>query len=200
MLLLIGNLSVTEVLVIVLFAVMIFGKRLPEVAVKTAREVQKLRVQLMKAWRETGLQDEIREIRREVDQLPRDLSPRGLARSSAKEAWRRIESETLEIEAPAASAPPAEGGGGEDDGAAEGSTDEPAGAAAPTEVVVSPERPRVRPEPPPRRPDWAPPPADRADARREPPSESGGDDTSASTAPEGGDSAADASPPAPSST
>ena len=89
MLLLIGNLSVTEVLVIVLVAVMIFGSRLPEVAVKTAREVQRLRLQLMKTWRETGLQDEIREIRREVDGLPRDLSPRSLTQGAAKEAWRR---------------------------------------------------------------------------------------------------------------
>ena len=58
---------------IVLAAVMIFGKNLPEVAVKAAAQFVRLRRAVTKMWREAGIDEEIRRVQREVDRAKLDL-------------------------------------------------------------------------------------------------------------------------------
>ena len=67
MLALIGNLDLMELLVIAAAALMIFGRRLPEVAVRAAAQVVKVRRTLAQTWREAGIEDEIRKVKREID-------------------------------------------------------------------------------------------------------------------------------------
>ena len=66
MLALFGNLSPMELLLIGLMAVMIFGRNLPQIAVKAAVQFSKARRNLNKVWRETGVQDEFRRMQREM--------------------------------------------------------------------------------------------------------------------------------------
>jgi Sec-independent protein translocase protein TatA len=67
MLAIIGNLHMTELLVIALAALMIFGRRLPEVAMRGAAQVVRLRRSVTKMWREAGLEEELRKVRRDID-------------------------------------------------------------------------------------------------------------------------------------
>jgi len=67
MLAIIGNLHMTELLVIALAALMIFGRRLPEVAMRGAAHVVRLRRSVTKMWREAGLEEELRKVRRDID-------------------------------------------------------------------------------------------------------------------------------------
>ena len=73
----IGNLHMMELLVIALAALMIFGRRLPEVALRGAAQIVRLRRSVTKMWREAGLEEELRKVRRdidrEVDQVQRSL-------------------------------------------------------------------------------------------------------------------------------
>lgn len=68
-----GDLGFQELLLVAVAAVMIFGKRLPEVAGQAYGQFQKLRRSLTHMWRETGIDEELRRIQRDVDrQLPRE--------------------------------------------------------------------------------------------------------------------------------
>jgi Sec-independent protein translocase protein TatA len=67
MLAIIGNLHMMELLVIALAALMIFGRRLPEVAMRGAAQVVRLRRSVTKMWREAGLEEELRKVRRDID-------------------------------------------------------------------------------------------------------------------------------------
>lgn len=116
MLAIIGNLHMTELLVIALAALMIFGRRLPEVAMRGAAQVVRLRRSVTKMWREAGLEEELRKVRRDIDrevhQVQRSLpSIEGLdddaqdseASAPQHEHWRdNIHSEILEDEDPLA--------------------------------------------------------------------------------------------------
>jgi Sec-independent protein translocase protein TatA len=62
-----GDLGVQELLLVAVAAVMIFGKRLPEVAGQAFAHFQKLRRTLSQMWRETGIDDELRRIQRDLD-------------------------------------------------------------------------------------------------------------------------------------
>lgn len=53
-------------------AVLLFGKRLPEVAMRGAAQFVKLRRSVARMWRETGLDSELRRVQRELDQAKRD--------------------------------------------------------------------------------------------------------------------------------
>ncbi len=64
---LIGNFDLAELGVVLLAAILFFGRRLPEVAMRTAAHVARLRRQLLKMWREAGLEDELRRVRDEVE-------------------------------------------------------------------------------------------------------------------------------------
>ena len=63
MIALIGNLHLLEVLSIAGAALLVFGKRLPEVAVRGAGQLVRLRRSVMRMWREAGLEEELRRVR-----------------------------------------------------------------------------------------------------------------------------------------
>lgn len=66
MLALFSNLSFTEVALIAFMGILVFGRKLPRIAVEVATQVTKMRRNLNKVWRETGVQDEIRRMQREI--------------------------------------------------------------------------------------------------------------------------------------
>lgn len=72
MLALFGNLSLGETVVIVVVAVLIFGRRLPEVAVQAVRGFHRLRRSLDDFRRESGVDVELREMRRSLRELERE--------------------------------------------------------------------------------------------------------------------------------
>lgn len=68
------NLGLTEMLLILVVAILVFGRNLPSVAVQAAATVQKMRRSLVDLRREAGIDDELRRARREFEQaVPRDL-------------------------------------------------------------------------------------------------------------------------------
>jgi len=66
MLALLGNLSLLETLVVAVLAVLVFGKRLPEVSVRVVRWFQSVRRSLDDLRRETGIDEELREARKSI--------------------------------------------------------------------------------------------------------------------------------------
>lgn len=74
MLAIISNLSPGEVIVVVIAAVLIFGRRLPEVAAKGAVQLQKLRRGVNDFKRESGFDEEIRKAKRLVDNPIREAA------------------------------------------------------------------------------------------------------------------------------
>ena len=69
----IGSLAWTEILVILAAALMIFGGNLPDVALRLVAQVMRARRAVAKMWRDTGLEDELRRVRRDVEMsIPRD--------------------------------------------------------------------------------------------------------------------------------
>jgi Sec-independent protein translocase protein TatA len=88
-----GNLDIGELLVIALFAVMIFGRNLPRVAAQAVTRVAQARRALQKVWRESGIGDEIRDVQREIDvsaRRLRDADPRTAIRSATRDIDARI--------------------------------------------------------------------------------------------------------------
>lgn len=93
-----GSLSGLELMVIGLACVLIFGGRLPEVAMRAIAHVMRARRSLSQMWRDTGLEDELRRVRREIEmKVPRTLDydvkrdieasdPARLAAARAREA------------------------------------------------------------------------------------------------------------------
>lgn len=84
-----------EVLVIALASIMIFGKNLPEVAVKAAAQVVRLRRAVTKMWREAGIEEEIRRVQRDIEQAKPRIPPIG---SMLSEADRRRAERARELE------------------------------------------------------------------------------------------------------
>ena len=66
MLAFLGNLGPSEIVVIVVVAVLIFGNRLPEAASKAYVQFRKLRQSMDEMRRDTGIDREIRNIERSV--------------------------------------------------------------------------------------------------------------------------------------
>jgi Sec-independent protein translocase protein TatA len=87
MLAILTNWSAGEILVVLVIAVLVFGRRLPEVVGQAAFQVGKLRRSLEQMRRETGIDREIREVqqalRRGVDP---GLRPRDVARQVGSKA------------------------------------------------------------------------------------------------------------------
>jgi Sec-independent protein translocase protein TatA len=114
------NLGGTELLIVMVAALLVFGKRLPQVAGDAARQMAKLRRSLDDAWRETGMEKEIQQVRRDLESvIPRDLSIGDMARAASAEMDKRIranEAEAKQLEAPkpepAKELPPPAGDGG----------------------------------------------------------------------------------------
>ncbi|MEC7232946.1 MAG: hypothetical protein VXW31_08405 [Planctomycetota bacterium] len=76
-----GPISGLELLVVGVASVLIFGGRLPEVAMRAIAHVMRARRALSQMWRDTGLEDELRRVRREIEtKVPRqaefDVQPR----------------------------------------------------------------------------------------------------------------------------
>lgn len=76
-----GPISGLEFLVVGVASVLIFGGRLPEVAMRAIAHVMRARRALSQMWRDTGLEEELRRVRREIEtKVPRqaefDLQPR----------------------------------------------------------------------------------------------------------------------------
>jgi len=74
-----GNFDFTEILVIGVGALLVFGRRLPDVAMKAAAQVIRMRRAVSKMWREAGIEEELRRVRREIEIEP----PREPARPKA---------------------------------------------------------------------------------------------------------------------
>ncbi len=88
MIAIIGNIELTELLIILMVAVMIFGRNLPRVAAQVVSNVAKARRALQKVWRESGIGDEIRDVQREIDisaRRLRDADPRTAFRGASQE-------------------------------------------------------------------------------------------------------------------
>lgn len=66
-----GNLAPTEVLVLAVVAVLVFGKRLPEVAGRGFTQLRRWRQSLDQLRRETGIDQELRNIERGVRDVQR---------------------------------------------------------------------------------------------------------------------------------
>jgi Sec-independent protein translocase protein TatA len=62
------NINPSELVVIAIVAILIFGRRLPEVAGKTAAQMQRARRAFNDLKRESGIDDELRQARRAFDQ------------------------------------------------------------------------------------------------------------------------------------
>jgi Sec-independent protein translocase protein TatA len=105
----IDNLGGTELLIVLVAALLVFGKRLPQVAGDAARQMAKLRRSLDEAWRDTGMEKEIQQVRRDLETaIPRDLSIADMARAASAEMDKRIranEAEAKKLEAPPAEPP-----------------------------------------------------------------------------------------------
>ena len=74
MLALIGNLDVLEVVLIFTVAIIVFGKNLPQVALRGAGYLMKVRKEVTRMWREAGLEEELRKVRRDLEnEVPRHI-------------------------------------------------------------------------------------------------------------------------------
>jgi len=63
----------SELMLIGFAAVMIFGGNLPEVAMRALAHLMRARRAVARMWRETGLEDELRRVRRDIEAgIPRD--------------------------------------------------------------------------------------------------------------------------------
>lgn len=94
MLALIGNLDFSEIMIVLFVAILIFGKNLPKVAGQAGAQIAKLRRQLDQMWRETGMDREIRDVQRNIQDIrnvvPRDMSVGEMARIASKEIEKRL--------------------------------------------------------------------------------------------------------------
>jgi Sec-independent protein translocase protein TatA len=84
------NLGPTEIIVIVVAAILIFGPRLPQVAAEFAGWIMKLKRSLNDLRRESGIDREISEVRRQVENaVPREVRSFNVERS-VNEAVRTV--------------------------------------------------------------------------------------------------------------
>jgi Sec-independent protein translocase protein TatA len=87
-----GNLDLTEMLVILVFAIMIFGRNLPRVAAQVMTQFTRARSALREVWRESGIGEEIREVQRELNTSAEKLRAADPTRES-RETFKSIEAE-----------------------------------------------------------------------------------------------------------
>lgn len=62
-----GTINGFELLVVVAAALMVFGSRLPDVALRAVAHVMRARRAVTKMWRDTGLEEELRRVRRDIE-------------------------------------------------------------------------------------------------------------------------------------
>jgi Sec-independent protein translocase protein TatA len=91
MLALMDNLGGVELLIVMVVGLLVFGKKLPQVAGDAAKQLVKLRRSLDEAWRDTGMQQEVQNVKRDLETaIPRDLSLGDMARLASAEMDKRI--------------------------------------------------------------------------------------------------------------
>jgi Sec-independent protein translocase protein TatA len=100
MLAFLSNLHFTELILIALMGIMVFGRNLPRIAVQIWTQLTKMRRSMNKVWRETGVQDEIRRMQREMREAEyevRDAARRAVeAEEEAEAAAEGGEEQTFE--------------------------------------------------------------------------------------------------------
>ena len=80
------GLSLAETIVIGVVALLVFGHRLPEVAMQCAVQMQRLRRSLSDLRRESGVDRELRELRRTIEEASTPpVHPRRLLREARRE-------------------------------------------------------------------------------------------------------------------
>jgi Sec-independent protein translocase protein TatA len=120
MLAIFDNLGFFELMIVLVAAILIFGKRLPEVASQAGQQLVKFRRSLEQIKTETNIDNEIRKIQRDIQSaVPRDLSMGEMARIASAEIEKRmrsvsdtikseVDAATAEVKAPAAEQPAAQ--------------------------------------------------------------------------------------------
>lgn len=111
---LIGNLSVGEAVVILILAVLVFGRRLPEVAARVFHGLQDLRRNFDRLRRETGIDEELRKVSGSLREVEREARLADALRAPSEprrpRAWDRPAPKAAggsgEVPAPAAPAAP----------------------------------------------------------------------------------------------
>ena len=105
---LIDNLGGLELLLVFGAALLVFGKRLPEVAGQAGRQLVKVRRSLDAAWRDTGMEKELRDVKRDLESaIPRDLSIGDMARIASEEMDKRVKANEETARAEGTEAPAA---------------------------------------------------------------------------------------------
>lgn len=88
---LIDNLGFGEFMIVAVVALLVFGKRLPQVAGQAGAQIGKLRRAIDTLWRETGVEREIRSVQREMQNvIPRGLSIGEMARMASEDVQRSL--------------------------------------------------------------------------------------------------------------
>ncbi len=105
---LLENLGTSEILLCALAGLLLFGRRLPEVAAQAGSTLSKFKRNLDDAIHESGVEKEIRKIKQS---LPNDLSMRDVARAASRKVEERMrvlnaEAEKIEQEVSDALTPP----------------------------------------------------------------------------------------------
>ncbi|MFN0243318.1 MAG: twin-arginine translocase TatA/TatE family subunit [Planctomycetota bacterium] len=97
---LIDNLGFGEFLIVGVAALLIFGKRLPEVAAQAGAQIAKFKRSLETMRRDTGIDQEIQKVRSELTNVvPRDVIPRDLSIGEmARMATREIQASLRDVE------------------------------------------------------------------------------------------------------
>lgn len=91
MLAIFDSLGFSELMLVVVAAVLVFGKRLPEVAAQAGQQIGKFRRSLQDVKNETGIDEDIRKIQRDIQNVvPRDLSMGEMARIASAELEKRM--------------------------------------------------------------------------------------------------------------
>ncbi|MBK7642676.1 MAG: twin-arginine translocase TatA/TatE family subunit [Planctomycetes bacterium] len=85
------DVGMSEILVIGIFGVLLFGKRLPEVASQAGQHLVKFRRSLQQARTDSGLDQEVRKIQRTFQEaIPHDLSVGEVARLASARVQERV--------------------------------------------------------------------------------------------------------------
>jgi Sec-independent protein translocase protein TatA len=88
-----------ELVVIGVAGVLLFGKRLPEVASQAGQQLAKFRRSLQQVKAESGMDQEVRKIQRTLEEaIPRDLSVGEVARLASARVQERIQSARRELD------------------------------------------------------------------------------------------------------
>lgn len=159
-----GSLAISELVLIGGVALMIFGGRLPEVVMRGAAQLMRLRKVVTRMWREAGLEQELRRVQWEIERnMPRDTD------FDLRQMTPRHPSTSKPLQVPVAPASLAEA---DDHGPSSEHRLDPAigfGAPTGTVAVAPPVVDRREPDPAPRVPDLPPRDAETPTAPVSPP-------------------------------